>query len=70
VSQKMWVRTYLASEDPIFAAQSAYPDVALHNVRAFSYKVIKQKKIREALDRYFLKRGKYDAALNRNQKNH
>jgi hypothetical protein len=53
VNQKFWVRSYLESDDPILAAQMSYPDVALYNIRTFSYKVLGQAKIKAALNRYF-----------------
>jgi hypothetical protein len=52
-NQKFWIRSYLDCDDQVLAAQMAYPEVSLKNVRAFSYKVIKQKKIQAALNRYF-----------------
>ena len=55
VRQQTWLRTYLASDDQILAVQNAYYNVSLKNVRAFSYKIRKQKKIQAALDKYFTK---------------
>jgi hypothetical protein len=51
--QKFWLQTYIASDDPILAVQNAYQNVAEKNIRAFSYKIIKQRKIHAALNRYF-----------------
>jgi hypothetical protein len=60
--QKMWLRSYLDSDNLIFAAYAAYPNVAEEHLRAFSYKVRRQKKIQAAMDRYF-NRSKRDIFL-------
>ena len=58
VYQKMWLRSYLASDDLALAAQMAYPGVALEHLRTFSYKVRKQPRVQAALNRYFNRREK------------
>jgi hypothetical protein len=62
INQKFWMRSYLECDDPVLAAQMGYPDVALKNIRAFSYKVIKQQRVQAALNRYF-NRSKKDIYL-------
>jgi len=52
--QKFWLRTYLEpGEDQWLATNCAYGITTGESARAFSYKIVKQKKVRAALDRYW-----------------
>jgi hypothetical protein len=55
VRQKLWLRTYLESgtNDQLLATNCAYGTTTGESARAFSYKIVKQKKVRAALDRYW-----------------
>jgi hypothetical protein len=62
VQQKFWVQSYLAasggsegsSDDQVFATHAAY-NAEGDSARAFSYKIVKAKKVQAALNRYFCK---------------
>jgi hypothetical protein len=56
VQQKFFVQSYLASgEDQVFATNCAYGITTDESARAFSYKIVKAKKVQAALNRYFCK---------------
>jgi hypothetical protein len=56
VQQRFFVQSYLASGmDQVFATNCAYGITTSESARAFSYKIVKAKKVRAALDRYFCK---------------
>ena len=57
IRQKMWVRTYVDSgkKNQVLATICAYETSSGENARLFSYKVVRQKKIQAALNRYWNK---------------
>jgi hypothetical protein len=55
VRQKMWLRTYVESgnKNQVLATTCAYGTSSGENARLFSYKVVRQKKIQAAMNRYW-----------------